>query len=808
MANKQVINHTDIAEKGATKPLIEEMIALLNVIKDVDGSIVKLAKDLKIMLSSAKPDSLQGITKLTENTEAANRVYDSRVKLLKEQKRLESDLVEAMEEEIKYNKSLKVEIENINKTLKENAKLNSTTVTSYEKSIIQLNRMAKVLKDLAIQGKSNTAEFKTLKKTYDDLFVSISNAERMVGDHRRNVGNYESGFRNLQHSINQVTRELPAFTNSVQTGFMAISNNIPMLVDQMKLLNEENKRLKANGEQTIPVWRQMVKGIASWQSLLSVGITLLTVYSKEIWEGVRSMFGYEDATKKAEEAQKAFNDSLEEGRRRSAAFRDEITNDIDFTTKSLVAAAKKRGASEQEIRDIEEKGRQKSIEQQQRYVDNLIGLTQKASRKLSELRLQETAFISEHAHDLINKDLPEELRKAIEEAEKAYNQQVRDREAAEAELTRMKRDAIITRKNLEAQDAENARQAAAKAAEQARKEEERKKREWEKNQEEIRKFNLRKMKEGIVTYIDELGKVIVESIKKDNDAGKRLAKEAQAEIINTQRVTYEQYRAAADEGYKKTREKNAKQQEKEAQERSRFLQQQVDTLQRFTQRETDINNQKISDELGANQRRQDQLRELAAKGSLDAQNSLALEERKRAELEAQRIKNLKNQKRQELIFAGIKAYAANVEKNPDGAFAKTSKDIIKLTSLLTNLPSFKKGTENTGNVGHGVDGEGGFHAILHPNERVLTKEQNMKIGDFTNEELANLAFMARVGTDNTDLVDETRTVGNKVDKLIKVIEQKPTQTFEVDEVKKLIHITTETMHSRKTNTRRIGRYGF
>lgn len=800
MANKQVINHTDIAEKGATKPLIEEMIALLNVIKDVDGGIVKLAKDLKIMLSSAKPDSLQGITKLTENTEAANRVYDSRVKLLKEQKRLESDLVEAMEEEIKYNKSLKVEIENINKTLKENAKLNSTTVTSYEKSIIQLNRMAKVLKDLAIQGKSNTAEFKTLKKTYDDLFVSISNAERMVGDHRRNVGNYESGFRNLQHSINQVTRELPAFTNSVQTGFMAISNNIPMLVDQMKLLNDENKRLKANGEQTIPVWRQMVKGIASWQSLLSVGITLLTVYSKEIWQSIQSLFGFEDATKKAKEAQDAFNDSIEEGRRRSQGLRDEVVSDIEFQTKVLVAAAKKRGATEQEIRAIEEKGRKDAISQQETYVKNLEGLARQTSENLAKLDLK-----------LFNDD-SQELKDQVKAAKDLYDRQMNEAKAASDELTRMRRESIVTIRNLEADDAEKARQAAIKAQEDAKKEEERRMREYLKHQEDIRKFNLRKLKEGIVTTFDSLHRVLVESIRKDKEAAERMAQEARKSLVNTERVTYQDYRKAADEGYKKTRDKNAKQQEKEAQERSRFLQQQVDNLQRFAQRETDINNQKISDELGANQRRQDQLRELAAKGSLDAQNSLALEERKRAELEAQRIKNLKNQKRQELIFAGIKAYAANVEKNPDGAFAKTSKDLIKLTSLLTNLPSFKKGTENTGNVGHGVDGEGGFHAILHPNERVLTKEQNMKIGDFTNEELANLAYMANSGMLGNNLgsvfIEGNKNVVDSIKDLKETIERKPTQTFEVDEVKKLIHITTETMHSRKTNTRRIGRYGF
>lgn len=91
-------------------------------------------------------------------------------------------------------------------------------------------------------------------------------------------------FNALGASVNQITRELPAFTYSAQTGFMAIANNIPILTDAMAKLRAENEKLKASGQKTTPVWKQLVSSFFSWGTALSVGITLLTVYGKEIGE--------------------------------------------------------------------------------------------------------------------------------------------------------------------------------------------------------------------------------------------------------------------------------------------------------------------------------------------------------------------------------------------------------------------------------------------------------------------------------------------------------------------------------------------
>lgn len=114
-------------------------------------------------------------------------------------------------------------------------------------------------------------------------------------------------WNGLQNSINQISRELPAFTYSAQTGFMAISNNIPILADEIGRLRVENQKLTASGQQATPIWKQLVSGLFSWQTLLSVGVTLLTVYGKEIGNWIIGLIRVKEETENLITAQEALN---------------------------------------------------------------------------------------------------------------------------------------------------------------------------------------------------------------------------------------------------------------------------------------------------------------------------------------------------------------------------------------------------------------------------------------------------------------------------------------------------------------------
>jgi len=118
------------------------------------------------------------------------------------------------------------------------------------------------------------------------------------------------GFNMLGNSINQITRELPAFTYSMQTGFMAISNNIPMFVDQIESIKRANASLIAQGQPVQSVFKQIAASIFSFQTALSLGVTVLTVFGAEI---VNFFTGVEKSAKELEklsEAQQKLNEKV------------------------------------------------------------------------------------------------------------------------------------------------------------------------------------------------------------------------------------------------------------------------------------------------------------------------------------------------------------------------------------------------------------------------------------------------------------------------------------------------------------------
>jgi ribosome biogenesis protein Nip4 len=99
-----------------------------------------------------------------------------------------------------------------------------------------------------------------------------------------NVGNYAYNQNALNLSFAQLTREMPAFANSIQTGFMALSNNIPMFIDQVQAAKRGIQQMTAEGQKAPSMFSVLAKSIFSFQSLISLGVTALTIYGAKIVE--------------------------------------------------------------------------------------------------------------------------------------------------------------------------------------------------------------------------------------------------------------------------------------------------------------------------------------------------------------------------------------------------------------------------------------------------------------------------------------------------------------------------------------------
>lgn len=153
-----------------------------------------------------------------------------------------------------------------------------------------------------------------LQKQIQSLNTEISAAEQATGRYQRNVGNYASAWNGLGMSVQQVARELPSLAIGWNTFFLAISNNLPMLADELKKASAEYKAFKAavaagNNDvaKVAPVWKQLISSIFSWQTALVVAITILSVYGKDIIEWTKNLFGADTAQKRLNESLKEFN---------------------------------------------------------------------------------------------------------------------------------------------------------------------------------------------------------------------------------------------------------------------------------------------------------------------------------------------------------------------------------------------------------------------------------------------------------------------------------------------------------------------
>ena len=151
--------------------------------------------------------------------------------------------------------------------------------------------------------------------------AQVSAAEQRLGNFRSNVGNYQSAFNGLNVSVSQIVRELPSATMGANMFFLAISNNIPMLADEINKLRAANKQAMKEGKQGVPILKQLGSAVFSWNSLISVGITLLTVYGKDIVSWIGNLFKGREAAMTMAEAQAEVNKQMAES---SGSYGDQV----------------------------------------------------------------------------------------------------------------------------------------------------------------------------------------------------------------------------------------------------------------------------------------------------------------------------------------------------------------------------------------------------------------------------------------------------------------------------------------------------
>lgn len=257
---------------------------------------------------------------LIKGWEAASTAIDTaKVKLQEFKKAGDS---EGVVKQTQLIKALRTEMSAYTREIQANIREEINLDGSVEKLRAGVQALTAQYNKLSREERNNADVGGKLSSQIREMQTELNEANASLLNFRDNVGNYASaakGFTPLTFQVQQLAREFPSLTISAQQFFLAISNNLPMLADELKRASANNKALRAEGKMTIPVFRQVISSIFSWQTALVVGITLLTAYGKEIGTWVKKLFTAEEAITAAEYAQKQLNTAQLEGRNAAQA---------------------------------------------------------------------------------------------------------------------------------------------------------------------------------------------------------------------------------------------------------------------------------------------------------------------------------------------------------------------------------------------------------------------------------------------------------------------------------------------------------
>jgi len=307
-------NAIDVVVK---KEAVDGVNQLISVLTQADELILKFSSDALAFnnnISKIKtPADLSG--QAARNKQITEQITVA----VNEQQKVEKALITTIEKKSiaveGTNRALikhRIELNNTNKEIAKQARETLGLVSSYDKLSNELTTLRNQAKATAVTFGLESEEFKKQAAAVQILDTKLKKIDETLGQSQRNVGNYKSGFNGLGNSINQLTREAPAFAVSLNTGFLALSNNLPILADELARVRRENVELAKSGQPTVSVFRQLLGSLFSFQTLLSVGVTLLTLYGGKIIDYLSGA----DKTKKAQEELKKATEAKIEAEKR------------------------------------------------------------------------------------------------------------------------------------------------------------------------------------------------------------------------------------------------------------------------------------------------------------------------------------------------------------------------------------------------------------------------------------------------------------------------------------------------------------
>lgn len=162
---------------------------------------------------------------------------------------------------------------------------------SYNQLYAQYNLIKNVLNAMSTEMRNAEGVGKLWEAEALRIMNAMKGMQEATGKHTLSVGDYTKAFNGLSISTQQVLREMPTLANSMQQFFIAISNNVPIFVDNLKAVQ------KATGS-WVTAMKGVLSSVFSWQTALLVVLTILPKIAKAISDKRKAQEEDNKATKK------------------------------------------------------------------------------------------------------------------------------------------------------------------------------------------------------------------------------------------------------------------------------------------------------------------------------------------------------------------------------------------------------------------------------------------------------------------------------------------------------------------------------
>lgn len=763
------IQSTQIAQQDLFKNIIDSAKALQEQLRSnmvTYSEMVKIQGDLLRTNPFQTPEDLRAFSQAVKELDTAEKGLQATKKAQKTLQdqilSAEQKLAQARTAEARELAKVRAELNKVNKENRDAAKATIEVQGAYAKLSKELNVARNAVKNILAENRALTESEEQLVLRVQQLDAQLKKIDATVGQSQRNVGNYASGFNGLNNSINQITRELPAFTYSMQTGFLAISNNIPILFDELAKIRKANEALIKQGKPAISTFKALAGAVFSFGTALSLGVTVLTLYGAEIVEFVASLFKAEEQAQRTQEEIDRLNEVLQEGA------------DLMANVRSI----------EDRIKAID-----KLSESQKQYLKSDI----EAELKANEEKQAALITLNEVAQNRILKRQEELTQKRIALQEEYNNAQTdMERYSVKLRLDSVEALHLTLEKELEGltstEVAENIKKLKSwleliKSKEGASK---REKEAIDKINEEVTKEYQSRL--ALLTQFVELEarkrgdseieiarqvlmakqQFLIEEIEARKEAN-RTYEDLELELLKTTQVA-ESNRA---EVAKSTMQKRVKDDSELlkliTKNYTDYVEQSIQTLLsainevfRALEREDQYQAQLLDRQIQRQNNALQTQQQLAAQGLA---NTLAFEQQQAAELELKREQIAERQERRAKVQAYYNAFSEYLKENPDTAAGKA---LAQVALAETLVGFFNEGTESVSgktNMKWRSTGTDDYLAAVNEGERIVPTKLNKLIGTMSNKELADLAFAYRKGELSTATIIPTFNDGNIVAEL-------------------------------------------